>query len=118
MVDSISSGNVQFPQRGEQVEDTAGKQGADAVRRTDEHRNVEPEKTQAKSDRVDLSDAARKLADLAQDLSGATPESGTIPQERLAEIALRLRDGFYDNDAAREEIARRILPDLGSDLTE
>ena len=118
MVESISSGSVQFPQRGEQVENTNGKHGADAVRRADEHRKVEPQKTQAKFDRVDLSDAARKLADLALDISGATPESGTIPPERLAEIALRLHDGFYETETAREEIARRILPDLGSDPTE
>ena len=118
MVESISTGSFQFPRNGEQVEDTAGKLGAKEVRRTDEHRKVDADKAPAKPDRVDLSDAARKLADLALDTAGATPESGTIPKERLAEIAQRLQNGFYNNDAVREEIAQRILPDLGSNPTE
>jgi anti-sigma28 factor (negative regulator of flagellin synthesis) len=118
MVESINSGSIQFPQRGEQVEDANGKQSADAIKRPDTPGKATPEATQAKSDRVDLSDAARKLADLASDINGATPESGTLPPERLAEIAQRLHDGFYESDAVREDIARRILPDLESDPTE
>lgn len=118
MVESINSGSILFPRQGDQVEDTNRKSGAEAAIRSDSLRNVEPEKTQANSDRVDLSDAARQLANLAQDINGATPESGTIPAERLAEIVQRLHDGYYDNNAVREEIAQRILPDLASDTTE
>jgi hypothetical protein len=118
MVESINSGSIQFPQRGDQIDDAEGKLGAEVTKRAESQRKVESNKATSHTDRVDLSDAARKLADLAQDITGTTPESGTLPPERLAEIAQRLRDGYYDNDAVREEIARRILPDLESEATE
>jgi Anti-sigma-28 factor, FlgM len=59
-------------------------------------------------DRVEVSDAARALSDLAQ--AGGTPSS--LSAERLKQVLARLRDGTYDRPATLDAIARRILDEL------
>lgn len=48
--------------------------------------------------------------------TGVTSEDirGVITTERLAIIAQRLADGFYERDSIRLVIARRVLDDLAA----
>jgi len=57
-------------------------------------------------DRVDLSEAAKALADREE----ARP-SGSLSPERLRDVVTRLASGFYDRPEVRAEIARRALRD-------
>ena len=59
------------------------------------------------ADRVELSDAARALAE-----PGAAAGSQIDP-ERLRAVLARLADGHYDSAEVRDAIARRLVADLG-----
>ena len=61
------------------------------------------------ADRVELSDAARALAE-----PGAAAGSGSqIDPERLRAVLARLADGHYDSAEGCDAIARKLVADLG-----
>lgn len=43
------------------------------------------------------------------DEAAGLPGSADLPSERLAELAARLAQGFYDRDEVRADIVRRLL---------
>jgi len=61
------------------------------------------------ADRVELSDAARALAQPAS----AAGTGSQIGPERLRAVLARLAEGHYDSAEVREAIARRLGADLG-----
>jgi anti-sigma28 factor (negative regulator of flagellin synthesis) len=66
----------------------------------------------SKGDRVEISDAARRLASGAEAVSGQTRVKGTLSPDRIAAVTQRINEGYYDREGIREEIARRVLKDL------
>ncbi len=112
MVDSIQSSGIPVPPEGRPIEQTGNQQRTDAVRATGDGRQALPETAREKTDKIELSDAARKLASEARDVSPEITESGTLSPERLTTVTKRLNEGFYDNEAVRNEIARLLMPDL------
>ena len=61
------------------------------------------------TDRVELSDAARTLAE-----PGAAGGSGSqVEPERLRAVLERLANGHYDSAEARDAIVRKLVADLG-----
>lgn len=61
-----------------------------------------PSRQGARGDHVDISDAARSLAE-----QGA-PDRVPFTEARVAEIADRLASGYYDRPEVRRAIAERI----------
>jgi hypothetical protein len=61
------------------------------------------------ADRVELSDAAR---DLAERLGVDPAALSALPAERRQQILERLAQGYYDRPEVRDEVARRLLGDL------
>ncbi len=118
MIHSINSGGIQVPPEGQPIEQTGNQQRTDAVRATGDGQPSHAEAAREKTDRIELSDAARKLASEAPDVSPEITQSGTLSPERLATVTKRLSEGFYDNEAVRNEIAQRLLPDLRTQIGE
>ncbi len=112
MIHSINSGGIPAPPEGQPIEQTGNQQRTDAVRATGNGPDTHAEAAREKTDRIELSDAARKLASEAPDVSQEITESGTLSPERLTTVTKRLSEGFYDNEAVHNEIARRLMPDL------
>ena len=98
------------PQRG--MPSAQEKQGTDDVKSSGEHKSLVAGNAPARSDRVELSDDARRLAaDRVREAS--SPEAtGTLAPEKLATVTKRLSEGFYDRQDVRHETARRLLADL------
>lgn len=102
-----SEGAALPPQQG--VRSAQEKQGADGARKSGEQQRMVPDDAQARTDRVELSDDARRLAaDQVREASGTS----TIAPEKLATVTKRLSEGFYDRGPVRQETARRVLSDL------
>lgn len=118
MVHSIHSSGTPVPPEGLPIEQTGNQQRTDAVRATGDGYDTHAEAAREKTDRIELSDAARKLASEAPDVSPETTESGTLSPERLTTVTKRLSEGFYDNEAVHNEIARRLMPDLRTQIGE
>ena len=118
MIDSIHSNGIPVPPEGRPVEKAGNEPRPDAVRTTGNTHNAEAEPARDTKDKIELSDAARRLANEAADVSGSVNGSGTISPGRLSTITKRLREDFYDTKAVRNEIARRLLPDLRSQTGE
>lgn len=112
MIDSIQSSGIPVPPEGRSIEQAGNQQRTDAVRATGDGHDTHAEAAREKTDRIELSDAARKLASEAPDVSQEITESGTLSPERLTTVTKRLSEGFYDNEAVHNEIARRLMPDL------
>ncbi len=72
----------------------------------------ESDTSSARGDRVEISDAARKLASGAEAANGSGKAKGTLSPERIAAVTQRINEGYYDREGIREEIARRVLEDL------
>lgn len=66
-------------------------------------------------DRVEISSAARSLAETAETGRADTAEitESVVPTDRLRTVLQRLSDGFYDAPGVRRALAERIAPDLG-----
>jgi hypothetical protein len=64
----------------------------------------------AAGDSVELSSASLGMARQA-DTARQIPR-GELPAERMQAILRRLADGFYDRPEVRDELARRVGPDL------
>ena len=112
MVESIQSSGIPVPPEGRSIEQTGNQQRTDAVRATGNGNDTHVEAAREKTDRIELSDAARKLASEAPDVSPEITESGALSPERLTTVTKRLSEGFYDNETVHNEIARRLMPDL------
>ena len=108
MVDSIHSHGAHLPERGGSIRDPAKSEDAKAP--IGAGPQASDGESKERTDRVELSDAARKLADQTQKTEDVP--RNTLSPERVAEITKRLRDGYYDTEAVRTETARRLLKDL------
>jgi len=60
-------------------------------------------------DSVELSDAARALAETA---GPGAPAGASLTPERLRTVLDRVTQGFYDRPEIRDAIARQVAPDL------
>ncbi len=69
----------------------------------------ESETSTSKSDRVEISSAARNLASGS---GSVTRTKGALSPDRIARVTQRINEGYYDREGIREEIARRVLTDL------
>ncbi len=110
MVDSIHSNGMPVPPEGRPIEQSSRENRVDAVGAG--HGRQQSEAARDQIDRVELSDAARRLANEAGDAAGEVTESSTLSPERLSTVTKRLTEGFYDNEAVRYEITRQLMPDL------
>jgi len=90
----------------------AGEKGAIDGVKAREQTGSESDTSSAKSDRVEISDAARKLASGPDAVGSRENVSGTLSAERIAAVTQRINEGYYDREGIREEIARRVLKDL------
>jgi hypothetical protein len=61
-------------------------------------------------DSVELSSASRGMAE--RTAGGREIPQGHLPGDRMQAILRRLADGFYDRPEVRDELARRMGPDL------
>lgn len=70
----------------------------------------------ASGDSVELSAASRGMVDRA----GDAPEvpRGALPADRMQAVLRRLADGHYDRPEVREELARRVGPDVANSRPE
>ena len=110
MVDSIHSNGMPVPPEGRPIEQTGKDNRVDAAGAG--HGRQQSEAARDQIDRVELSDAARRLANETGDAAGEVTESSTLSPERLSTVTKRLSEGYYDNEAVRYEIARQLMPDL------
>ena len=117
MVDSISRGGGPVSPHGRPIRETDQQQGPDALKASRDPQRSNAEAAQG-GDNVQLSEAARTLAEQARAVSDTVRTSGTVSADKLAVISKRIQDGFYDTEAVRHEIARRLLPDLKSGVLE
>ncbi len=83
--------------------------GSGAVRSSDHEEHEFADAGRAGGDRIELSDAAKRLTEEA---STAERPSGTVPPDKLALVSKRLLEGFYDTEAVRQAIAEALLEDL------
>jgi len=67
------------------------------------NRGEQASKRSGRTDQVEISDAARALAE--QDGTDGMP----VTQARLAEVQERLDSGFYERADTIEDVARRLL---------
>ncbi len=79
------------------------------------------EKPAAEADRsegnkVDLSTAPGSPLEGGE--TADAPPHGTLSADRLREVLERLKSNFYDRPEVRDQIARRLAQDLGSQPTE
>jgi hypothetical protein len=118
MVDSIHSSGTPVPPEARSIEQGGNQQRTDAVRATGDGNGTRAEAAREKTDRIELSDAARKLASEARDVAPEVTESGTLSPERMTTVTQRLSEGFYDNEAVHNEIALRLMPDLRTQIGE
>ena len=72
---------------------------------SDATRPPEPKAKSDRSDRVQIADAGRALADSL----ASSEQAGEFSPERMAEIRQRLLEGAYESVQVVEEVARRIL---------
>jgi hypothetical protein len=62
------------------------------------------------ADSVELSSASLGMAERTE--GGREIPQGELPADRMQAILRRLADGFYDRPGVRDELARRVGPDL------
>jgi hypothetical protein len=104
-VDSINPGGSRIQQR--RVNEKRAVAAVEARERIGES-----DTSGATGDRVEISDAARRLAAGAGGVSGSTRVQGALTPERIAAVTKRINEGYYDREGIREETARRVLKDL------
>ena len=109
MVDRISSAGPQFqPDAGR-----ANKTGEHSPV-TENERAEQPGREQvaaARSDSVELSEAARALANGGVEATGKV-EGSTLSPDRLRTISERINSGFYDRPEIQNQIADKIAQDI------
>lgn len=111
-VDGINSnGSALPPERGGVQRHAEGRApDVNAPQRAD-RQGADRKSPTPQRDQVELSDAARDLAGRVQ-TAGTEAVRGEVMPEKLTIIAKRLGEGFYESDAIRDVIARRVLQDL------
>lgn len=67
-------------------------------------------------DSVELSSASLGMAQQTE--TAREIPQGELPAERVQTILRRLADGFYDRPEVRDELARRVHPDLPNPRSE
>lgn len=112
MVHSIQSHGIPIPPDDRSAKQAENDRRVNAVRAKEGGTRAEPNTGGDKKDSVQFSDAALQLADQAGSASSRVARSGTLSPQRIDTITSRMADGFYDSKAVRQEIARRLLPDL------
>lgn len=71
--------------------------------------HASPGQGTAKSDRIEVSEAARALQDqIARD----TPPTSELPPARLSELLRRLNSGYYDSPHVVDTVVSRLTRDL------
>jgi hypothetical protein len=69
----------------------------------------------ARADRAELSDAARELTQRP----GPGPAAIiSLPAARMRQVLQRLSQGYYERPEVRDEVLRRMSPDLASGTSE
>ncbi len=63
----------------------------------------------AKSDRIEVSEAARALH---EQIARETPPASELPPERLGELLRRLNSGYYDSAKVVDTVVARLTRDL------
>ncbi len=112
MVYTVQSQGIRISPEGRSAKQAENDRRVDAIRAKEGGHRAEPNTKSDKKDSIEFSDAALKLADQASNGSSKVARSETLSPQRLNTITSRMADGFYDSEAVRNEIARRLLPDL------
>lgn len=81
-------------------------------------RDAADEKTETRSDRVELSDGARNVSRSSEELSFARNALQNVPklsEARTAQLQDRIRSGYYNNADVLQTIAERLGNELAGD---
>jgi hypothetical protein len=108
-IDPLKSGNISGIGRAGQTGAGQAARETGAVR-PDAGTQGEAAAARAAGDQVELSAEYQSLVEQVR--SGGAAEAHGLSAERLRTIMDRVRSGFYDTPEVRDQIARRIEPDL------
>jgi hypothetical protein len=89
-----------------------------AVPAADTRREERPERTASSSPRSDRAELSKAARELFEQLDRPNPGSPALAPERARQVLERLRSGHYDRPDVLDQVAKRVLPDVtgpGSD---